>query len=441
MTIFKKRLKWLTQIGAVFALMVMAPLAFAGNGDWGLRGGELQSMDEHQYGKVIVRMYSMNVMGTTSTFYWWRNGGHICGGSGSRWNELDIETIPKSNAYQSNPIWEDSNSDCTPTRSEQLHGNASLYGKWVEYKMEWSPNRIAWYHDGQLDREILSSNSSIPGKISEYMRYAFNLWTQGTANPGWLGNLDFNALQNKPVYQFVDYFKYYSWNGSGFNSSPSKTINFNNQSDITNNFHTSSWEFGESKQNVIWSPSSVGVVNLPGGGSALWLGLFHAGSERAPRGAEIPNSSNANSCSFSGGTTYAIKNINSGKYMDVAGARTANSTNVQQWGTSVSGDHRRFIARYRSAGWYALENVKSGRYLNIAGHDKSNNANLQIWGTNGTGSNEQFTLQAGANGCHLIPKHSNKCITVNGGSTANGANILQYSCNANSPQYWDFIPQ
>lgn len=34
-----------------------------------LRGGELQSKDEHLYGKVEVRMYSQPVVGTTSTFF------------------------------------------------------------------------------------------------------------------------------------------------------------------------------------------------------------------------------------------------------------------------------------------------------------------------------------------------------------------------------------
>ena len=253
-----------------------------------LRGGELQSKDEHLYGKVEVRMYSQPVVGTTSTFFWWRNGGHLCG---TQWNEIDIETIPRAGQYQSNPIWQTSDNDCNIKRSEELHGDESLYNRWVVYTLEWTPDYIAWYHDGQLDRRITLSNHPSVQHLRHQMRYAFNLWTQGNANPDWLGNLDFNRLENNPVYQFVDYFRYYEYNGSGFNNNPTTDINFSVRRDIDDNFFISDWEFGQSQGFLSWSKDAVGIVDLGNGNSAMWLGLFHAGDERGPGPSEIPTES------------------------------------------------------------------------------------------------------------------------------------------------------
>lgn len=123
------------------------------------------------------------------------------------------------------------------------------------------------------------------------MRYAFNLWTQGNANPDWLGNLDFNRLENNPVYQFVEYFRYYEYNGSGFNNNPTTDINFSARPDIDDNFFISDWEFGQSQGFLSWSKDAVGIVDLGNGNSAMWLGLFHAGDERGPRASEIPTES------------------------------------------------------------------------------------------------------------------------------------------------------
>lgn len=287
--------KWI-RITLIFLMVCVTPSLFAQQPMNQLRGGEIQSRDEHLYGKVEVRMYSQPVDGTTSTFFWWRNGGHECG---TKWNEIDIETIPFSDAYQSNPIWQESDNDCNQKTSEGLHGDANLYNRWVVYTLEWTPDYIAWYHDGQLDRMITTSNHPSVSFIDQYMRYCFNLWSQGT-RAEWLGALDFDSLKLNPVYQFVDYFRYYEWNGNGFNSNTTTNIEFSSASEINEHFHVSFWEFGQSQGFLSWSPNAVGVVDLGNGNGALWLGLFHAGDERAPVGAEIPPSDTVSSNGASG---------------------------------------------------------------------------------------------------------------------------------------------
>ena len=281
-----------------------------------LRGGELQSKAEHTFGKVEVRMYSQKVTGTTSTFFWWKDGGHLCG---QQWNEIDIETLPVNNTYQSNPIWQTSDSDCDIKRSEGQHGaNDNLYGRWVVYTLEWTPDYISWSHDGIEDRRISRSNHLAVPFIQNAMKYCFNLWTQGNTNPGWLGNIDFDALHNQPVYQFVDYFKFYDWNGNGFNESPTTSIAFTSMDDVTNNFNVSTWEFGESKGNVTWSEQAVGVADLGNGNGALWLGLFHKGKERAPLPSEVPSEV----------VTPINNTIQAENYLQMNGIETENTSDV-----------------------------------------------------------------------------------------------------------------
>lgn len=365
-----------------------------------LRGGEIQSKAEHVYGKVEVRMYSQDVMGTTSTFFWWKNGGQDCG---NQWNELDIELIPAKDQYQSNPIWQTSDADCEIETWEDLHGDVNLYGRWVVYTLEWSPTHVAWYHDGQLDRRIeLNDEKLAVNYITNAMKYCFNLWTQGTANPAWLGDLDFNALQNTPVYQYVDYFKFYDWNGSGFNANPTTNIEFSTADDIYLNFNVSSWEFGQSQGFLSWSENAVGVVDLGDGNGALWLGLFHNGQERAPTGGEIPTSG--------GSTTPTIPPVVSEEGVIKIEAESA----AQFDSLEIAADQIGYISDGAWASYAAINIPNAGQYLvtyQVAGAGDGGSIQLEqagggtIFGnvtvpvtgewTNWTAVNHEVTLPAG----------------------------------------------
>ncbi len=427
----------IANIGIMVALTLGSKMAFSQSPSNQLRGGEIQSMDDHRYGKVEVRMYTQNVVGTTSTFFWWRNGGHECG---SQWNEIDIETIPRANRYQSNPIWQTSNNDCAQARREEgLHGNAGIYDRWVTYTLEWTPTSISWYHDGQLDRRI----SSNPGSsdfhesvehIDLFMRYCFNLWTQGNANPAWLGNIDFNALRDKPVYQFVDYFRYYEWNGNGFYSTPTTDINFSSSNDLYNNFHISNWEFGESQGFLSWSPDAVGVVDIDGNG-ALWLGLFHAGDERAPNSSELPSGSNGVAASPPSGYTR-LKAEHSGRCLNISGHSNANGGNIIQWSCgNFNNSDFQFVSR--GSGWYNIKG-RNGKCLDVSGVSNNNGANIQQWSC-GNGGNQQFKLVDQGGGQFLLEaRHSGKCINIANNAQHNGGNAIQWNCGNYSNSTFSF---
>lgn len=341
----------------VIGIALCSGCSFAETASNQLRAGEIQSKTDHLYGKVEVRMFSQDVIGTTSTFFWWKDGGHECG---SQWNEIDIELLPRNNSYQSNPIWQTGDWDCEgPQRSEDEHGQSDvLYNRWVIYTIEWAPDYIVWSHDGKEDRRITTDDHPSLNFIDLAMKYCFNLWTQGTANEPWLGNLDFNALQNKPVYQFVDYFKFYDWNGDGFNSSPTKSIDFSLASDIYDNFNVSNWAFGESKGYVSWSQDAVGVVDLDNNNGALWLGLFHSGQERAPTQAELP-----------------LSNITSGVFINIEAESALYSNDLE-----VAGNQLNYINNGAWASYATVDIPQAGQYqvtYNVAGNGDGGSIQLE----------------------------------------------------------------
>lgn len=240
--------------------------------------GEIQSKTEVQYGRMEFRMYSSNVSGTTSTFFMWKNGGE---GPASRWNEIDIETFGKeSNSWQSNPIWEYNAADGNTKRWEGKHYDFPIAKTWVIFALEWTPNYIAWFTNGKEVRRILKGQNAPQGtdpvgNIADPMRMCFNHW----AAPGdWLG--PFNDAQ-LPSFQFVDWFTYQKWNGTGFDP-VSIRQDFTTVADITNNYNISTHTFDP---NVCdFSTQNVGVVN-----GMLWLSITKKGASAPPAEAQIPD--------------------------------------------------------------------------------------------------------------------------------------------------------
>ncbi|GII75245.1 hypothetical protein Sru01_02270 [Sphaerisporangium rufum] len=78
----------------------------------------------------------------------------------------------------------------------------------------------------------------------------------------------------------------------------------------------------------------------------------------------------------------------------------------------------------------AIKGVGSGRCLDIA---NSNGSQAQIWDCNGQPS-QQWTATSASE----LRVYGNKCLDVNGGSTADGAAVILWDCNGQNNQKWRF---
>jgi len=169
-------------------------------------------------------------------------------------------------------------------------------------------------------------------------------------------------------------------------------------------------------------------------------GVPSAGYTEVPSGpiAPVP-------VSFNEGAAYRIKNVNSGLYMQVAGAAAANGTNVQQWGSNGTDVHD--IWKFYSAGngyYYIASCVGDGGtyVLDIAGKKTANGTNIDIYNYNG-GENQKFMITDNGDGSYKIRTKitgENSAVEVTSASKDSGANIQQWEINNANCQDWILEP-
>src|SRR5439155_22063748 len=117
-----------------------------------------------------------------------------------------------------------------------------------------------------------------------------------------------------------------------------------------------------------------------------------------------------------GGGTGAITGFG-GKCVDVAGANSANGTQVQLWTCNGTGAQQWTVGSDGTI--RAL-----GKCLDVSGAGTADGTVVQLWDCNGTGA-QQWTRTA-AN--ELINPNSNKCLDATGNSSANGTRLQICSC-------------
>lgn len=92
-----------------------------------------------------------------------------------------------------------------------------------------------------------------------------------------------------------------------------------------------------------------------------------------------------------------------------------------------------------AASWYTYENLNSGKCLAVPSDSTANGTELIQWTC--TGNDDQVWTPlavAGGDGnrIKLVNYHSGKCLAIGGSSTAAGANAIQWECNNNTDQIW-----
>lgn len=209
------------------------------------KGAEIYSAESTKYGRYVMRMRVAEGSGLLSTFFTYKNGSEV---SGAVWEEIDIEVLGKNDAYQmqSNIIV-----GLPRQTTEGLHTAAqSLADDYHTYVLEWTPDYVAWFIDGQQVRRINGSNF-VTGLVNpQSMR--FNIWA--STSESWVGAFNPSIL---PVYQFVNYMEYYTYN----TNTKSFTLSWR---DDFNNFDTSRWSKADwtfDGNYVDFDPANVVVQN------------------------------------------------------------------------------------------------------------------------------------------------------------------------------------
>lgn len=131
-----------------------------------------------------------------------------------------------------------------------------------------------------------------------------------------------------------------------------------------------------------------------------------------------------------------------GKCMDVQAQWTADAANVYEWDCVGSAESQQWTFVPTGDGYYYIVARHSGKCLDVAGGSNADEANVYQWTCAG-GLNQQWRLQeippgSGVVGYFIIARHSNKCLDLYGGLTANETNIQQFTCTGGFTQKWRF---
>ena len=179
------------------------------------KAGEIYTDNIYQYGKMEVRMQAATGSGVISNFFTFKEGSEL---ASTFWEEIDIEVFGKdgANSWQTNLITGQGNSNLT--RTEEIHQATNLGSEYHTYTIEWKPNSVTWLIDGEKVREIIDGQSSL---MTSQTTLRFNIWNPNI--PGWVGAFDENIL---PVHMFVNWIKFYEWNGTSFEATPVLEDNF-----------------------------------------------------------------------------------------------------------------------------------------------------------------------------------------------------------------------
>jgi len=85
---------------------------------------------------------------------------------------------------------------------------------------------------------------------------------------------------------------------------------------------------------------------------------------------------------------------------------------------------------------YRVTNRNSGKVMDVTGASTANSAEVKQWTWN-SGGNQKWTFQdAGSGYFRIVNVNSGKCLDVASASTADGANIIQYTCGTGTNQQW-----
>ncbi|MFW5959791.1 MAG: family 16 glycosylhydrolase [Chitinivibrionales bacterium] len=167
------------------------------------KGGELFSNEPVKYGAFEMRMAMGGLSGSVCSFFLYYDDSWLGEDEGEPWQEVDIEVLGKNNeSVQSNLIT--GSAENKETSEEDHDIGEDLSAGYHTYRVEWTPDYIAWYVDGNEVRR--SSGSQVEACTEKSMTYRFNHWI--SSSTGWTGEF---SPENLPAYQYINWIEFYEY--------------------------------------------------------------------------------------------------------------------------------------------------------------------------------------------------------------------------------------
>ncbi|MEK8105918.1 RICIN domain-containing protein [Micromonospora sp. M12] len=138
---------------------------------------------------------------------------------------------------------------------------------------------------------------------------------------------------------------------------------------------------------------------------------------------------------------HTVVNRGNGKCVDARAAASANGTAIQQYACNSSSAQQYQFAP-TSGGYLRVNNRNnSAQVLDVTDRSTADSAPIQLWSYSG-GNNQQWRAESEGGGYYrLVNRSSGKCLDVPAASTADGVQLVQYTCNGTAAQSFRLVPQ
>jgi endo-1,4-beta-xylanase len=137
------------------------------------------------------------------------------------------------------------------------------------------------------------------------------------------------------------------------------------------------------------------------------------------------------------GTYMLLSGINQNFALDVqGGGMQPAGTRVQLWERNNTGAQR-FEIRHHSDGLYTIRNVGSGRFLDVTGRSTNACTRVVIWDNNGHACNQLWRpIQNGEHITFVSGCSDTRALDAYGGVARRGTDIAIWSRNTTPAQLW-----
>ena len=142
---------------------------------------------------------------------------------------------------------------------------------------------------------------------------------------------------------------------------------------------------------------------------------------------------------------YMIRNVNSGRYMEVENGEAKAGANVDQWGGDPSAPLQHQVWFLREVNWgyyYIYSALGDGNTYLLDCANANDGTNINIAEKNGY-SNQYFKFVDNHNGTYEIVTRSSRdksCVEVGSARITAGGNVQQYQWNDHDCQKWELLP-
>ena len=196
--------------GVCAALPVILLVSPAHAKPW--KGAELITQQTFLYGAFEARIRAARGSGMITPFFLWKNDSEV---PGREWQEQDFEIFGRDGGYQTQLMTPGEDGEQRTQHLIYHRLPAPAWERYYTYRMEWTPEHLAFYVDGELVRietDAAEFDKLMNPDRAEPAQLRVSLWA---GDSGWSGLFDEDAVPAATFVNWVQTFAYTPGSGPG----------------------------------------------------------------------------------------------------------------------------------------------------------------------------------------------------------------------------------